>query len=112
MVEVNVAAEDSKFGTTLEEATDLVLEISKLPHVHIKGLMTIAPICENPNENRSYFKKLKQLSVDIAAKNIDNVSMECLSMGMSGDYTVALEEGATYVRVGTGVFGQRNYNIN
>ncbi len=112
LVEVNVAAEDSKFGTTLEEATDLVLEISKLPHVHIKGLMTIAPICENPNENRSYFKKLKQLSVDIAAKNIDNVSMECLSMGMSGDYTVALEEGATYVRVGTGVFGQRNYNIN
>ena len=75
------------------------------------GLMTIAPYTENPEENRKYFKKLKQLSVDIEEKNIDNVSMSVLSMGMTGDYQVAVEEGATLVRVGTGIFGERNYNI-
>ena len=72
--------------------------------------MTSAPFVENPEENRKYFRQLKQLSVDITNKNIDNVSMEILSMGMTGDYTVAIEEGATMVRVGTGIFGARNYN--
>ena len=71
--------------------------------------MTIAPFVEHPEDNRQYFRKLKQLSVDIKEKNIDNVNMDILSMGMTGDYMVAIEEGATYVRVGTGIFGDRNY---
>ncbi len=108
LVEVNVAGEESKFGTDTESVIDLVEEIAKLPAVHIKGLMTIAPFVENAEENRQYFRKLKQLSVDIAKKNIDNVFMNVLSMGMTGDYMVAIEEGATYVRVGTGIFGERN----
>lgn len=107
LVEVNVAKEDSKFGTTLEESEYLIREIAKLPGIQIKGLMTIAPFVENAEDNRSYFTRLKQLSVDINKKNIDNVSMDILSMGMTGDYMVAIEEGATYVRVGTGIFGER-----
>lgn len=110
LVEVNVALEESKFGTTTEEAMQLVSEISQLPGIQIKGLMTIAPYVENEEENRLIFRKLKQLSVDIAGKNIDNVSMNILSMGMTGDYRVAVEEGATYVRVGTGIFGERDYS--
>lgn len=109
LIEVNVAEEESKFGTTVQQALELVEQISVLPSVHIQGLMTIAPYTENPEENRLYFKKLKQLSVDIKQKNIDNVSMNILSMGMTGDYEVAVEEGATYVRVGTGIFGERDY---
>jgi len=109
LVEVNIAGEESKFGTGEQEAIALVEEIAKLPGIKIKGLMTIAPFVENSEENRKYFSKLKQLSVDIMQKNIDNVSMNILSMGMTGDYMVAVEEGATYVRVGTGIFGERNY---
>jgi len=109
LLEVNVAGEESKFGVTPEETADLVRSISKLPGIHICGLMTIAPYAENAEDNRQYFKKLKQLSVDIERKNIDNVSMNVLSMGMTGDYSTAVEEGATYVRVGTGIFGERNY---
>lgn len=111
LVEVNIAQEESKFGTSREEAMTLVAEIAKLPNIHIKGLMTIAPFVENPEDNRKYFRQIKELSVDIAQKNIDNVSMDVLSMGMTGDYMVAIEEGATMVRVGTGIFGERNYNI-
>lgn len=111
LVEVNVAQEESKFGTSADETIALVEEIAKLPGIHIKGLMTIAPFVENSEENREYFRKLKQLSVDISRKNIDNVSMSILSMGMTGDYTVAVEEGATHVRVGTGIFGERDYSI-
>lgn len=111
LIEVNVAAEESKFGTTTEEAIRLVTEVSKLPGISIKGLMTIAPYVENDEQNRQYFVKLKQLSVDINIKNIDNVNMNVLSMGMTGDYKVAVEEGATLVRVGTGIFGERNYQI-
>ena len=109
LVEVNIAGEKTKFGTTAEDAMLLVEEISKLENVRIKGLMTIAPFVENPEDNRLYFRKIKQLSVDITNKNIDNLSMEILSMGMTGDYEVAIEEGATMVRVGTGIFGARNY---
>ena len=109
LVEVNIAGEETKFGTTAEDAMLLVEEISKLENVRIRGLMTIAPFVENPEDNRLYFRKIKQLSVDITNKNIDNVSMEILSMGMTGDYEVAIEEGATMVRVGTGIFGARNY---
>ncbi|MBQ1171258.1 MAG: YggS family pyridoxal phosphate-dependent enzyme [Lachnospiraceae bacterium] len=111
LVEVNVANEETKFGTTSQEAIELVDAISKLPGIHIKGLMTIAPYVEDSEQNRQYFAQLKQLSVDIITKNIDNISMDILSMGMSGDYEVAVEEGATYVRVGTGIFGERDYSI-
>lgn len=110
LVEVNVAEEETKFGIHVSDALDLVKQIALLPRVHIKGLMTIAPYVDDPEENRQYFAQLKQLSVDISSKNIDNVSMNVLSMGMSGDYTVAASEGATLVRVGTGIFGARNYN--
>ena len=88
-----------------------MLNISKLEHVNICGLMTIAPYTLEPEDNRIYFKKLKELSVDIDSKNIDNVTMSELSMGMSGDYKVAIEEGSTMIRVGTKIFGERNYNI-
>ena len=110
LIEVNVAMEESKFGTTLEDAVKLTEEIAQLPNIHIKGYMTIAPFVDNPEENRVYFQKLKQLSVDITQKNIDNVSVECLSMGMTNDYEVAISEGATFVRVGTGIFGERDYS--
>ena len=109
LVEVNIAEEESKFGISKAETIQLVYDISKLPNIHIKGLMTIAPYVDDPEDNRKYFKEIKQLSVDIKNKNIDNVSMEILSMGMTGDYMVAIEEGATLVRVGTGIFGERNY---
>lgn len=110
LIEVNVAEEDSKFGVTVKDAPALVEEISKLPGIKIKGLMTVAPYTTEPEENRPVFSALRQLLVDIDSKNIDNVDMECLSMGMSGDYIVAIEEGATHVRVGTSIFGERNYN--
>ena len=111
LVQVNVANEDTKFGLDKEETIKNVEAISTFEHIRIKGLMTIAPFVENGEENRKYFNDLKQLSVDIQSKNIDNVSMDFLSMGMSGDYETAIEEGATLVRVGTSIFGMRNYNI-
>ena len=111
LIEVNMAQEESKFGITSEETEQLVREIAKFPHIRIKGLMTIAPYTDNPESNRVYFRNMKKLSVDIENKNIDNVSMSVLSMGMTGDYQVAVEEGATLVRAGTGIFGERNYNI-
>ncbi len=111
LIEVNVAEEESKFGVSVEEAPALVEEIAKLSGIHIQGLMTIAPYTENPEENRPVFRTLKKLAVDIKKKNIDNVCMDVLSMGMTGDYQVAVEEGATLVRVGTGIFGERNYEV-
>lgn len=113
LVEVNVAQEQSKFGLfTGDEVTELVMQIAALPGIAVKGLMTIAPYVENAEDNRQYFRALKQLSVDIMRKNIDNVSMDVLSMGMTGDYEVAVSEGATYVRVGTGIFGERDYTVS
>ena len=109
LVEVNIAMEESKFGISPEDAIALVEQIAELKNVKIEGLMTIAPYVVDAEENRLYFRKIKQLSVDIGNKNIDNVSMKILSMGMTGDYMVAIEEGATMVRVGTGIFGERNY---
>lgn len=111
LVEVNVAEEESKFGTTCAETVDLLKKIASLPGIFVKGLMTVAPYVENSEENRQHFVNLRKLSVDIKKQNIDNVSMDILSMGMSGDYLVAIEEGATYVRVGTGIFGERTYSI-
>lgn len=107
LIEVNVAKEDTKFGVFPEDALPLITEISKLSHIKVKGLMTIAPFVENPEENRIHFQNLQKLSIDIKSKNIDNVDMDMLSMGMTGDFEVAIEEGATHVRVGTGIFGGR-----
>lgn len=112
LIEVNVAKEDTKYGAMAEDTVSLVEKIALLPGICVKGLMTIAPYVENPQENRQYFVKLRQLAVDIKSKNIDNVHMDILSMGMTGDYMVAIEEGATYVRVGTGIFGERQYGLN
>ena len=109
LLEINIASEESKFGISPSDAEKITLEISKLPNIVIKGLMTVAPFVENAEENRVYFKQMKQLLVDINSKKIDNVYMDVLSMGMTGDYEVAIEEGATMVRVGTGVFGARIY---
>ena len=109
LLEVNVAEEDSKFGIKTAECEERVREISQLQNVRIRGLMTVAPFVEDAEENRPYFKQLKQLLVDINNKKIDNVNMDILSMGMTGDYEVAIEEGATIVRVGTGIFGARVY---
>lgn len=111
LIEVNIAEEDSKFGIHKEDTIAMVREIALMDHLKIKGLMTIAPYVDDPEDNRLYFREIKQLSVDIKNQNIDNVSMDVLSMGMTGDYMVAIEEGATLVRVGTGIFGERNYNI-
>ena len=110
LIEVNVAGEESKFGVTTDETIELIEKISKLPGIHICGLMTIAPFVADPEENRPVFRKLRELSVDIADKKIDNVTMSVLSMGMTNDYIVAIEEGATLVRVGTAIFGERQYN--
>ena len=110
LVEVNVAEEESKFGLKTDEVLPFIQKAAEFPHLEIKGLMTIAPFVENPEENREIFRKLKKLSVDIAAKNINNITMSVLSMGMTGDYEVAVQEGATMVRVGTGIFGERNYS--
>lgn len=150
LIEVNVAEEESKFGTSPLEVKSLVTEILKLPHIRLRGLMTIAPYDLNPEKNREYFKNLRELYVDIKTKNIDNRDKEMevnftqgnivsekkgtiafdinsisnrnegsmqelnyfniLSMGMTGDFEVAIEEGATMIRIGTGIFGERNYN--
>lgn len=108
LIEVNIAKEDTKYGVMEEEVLTLVEQISKLSNIRIKGLMTIAPFVENSEKNRVHFRNLRNLYVDIKKKNIDNVDMKILSMGMTNDYEVAIEEGATMVRVGTGIFGQRN----
>lgn len=111
LIEVNIAHEESKFGINETDVYDLIEAIKDFPHVHVMGLMTIAPFVENPEDNRIYFHKMYQLSLDIKSKNIDNIDMNVLSMGMTNDYEIAVEEGATMVRVGTAIFGARNYNI-
>lgn len=111
LLEVNVAEEESKFGITSEETLSFYNEVSVLPNIEVCGLMTIAPYVENCEENRQYFVKLHQLNIDIASQKKDNDYRKLLSMGMTGDYQVAIEEGATHVRVGTGIFGTRNYAI-
>ena len=112
LLEVNVAGEESKSGFSAEEVYDAAMQIAKLSRVHIKGLMTVAPFVNDPEENRPVFKKLHDISVDIERKKVDNISMRELSMGMSGDFEVAVEEGATFVRVGTAIFGERDYSKN
>ena len=111
LVEVNVAQEESKFGLKVDEVIPFIEKISQFQHICVKGQMTIAPFVENPDDTRPVFANLHKLSVDIMNKNIDNVNVSILSMGMTNDYEVAIEEGATMVRVGTGIFGARNYQI-
>ena len=107
LLEINMAEEESKFGLKAEETEEMVRQIAVLPNLRIRGLMTVAPFVENPEENRIYFRKMKELLVDINQKKIDNVNMDVLSMGMTNDYMTAVEEGSSCVRVGTGIFGMR-----
>ena len=129
LIEVNTSGEDTKFGVSVKDVFPLLLEMSNLAHIRVRGLMTVAPYVENPEKNREYFTKLRQLYVDIKTKNIDNICddnimkkeasrfgkfseyFDVLSMGMTGDFEVAIEEGATMVRVGTGIFGERDYTL-
>ena len=110
LIQVNMAEEATKFGLSHEETLTLVKEVSQLPHIQIQGLMTIAPFVDDQEENRGIFKAMKELFIDIKEQNIDNVSMNVLSMGMSNDYQVAIEEGATMIRIGTALFGERHYH--
>lgn len=107
LAEINVAGEENKFGLSTEEAEEFAVKVSELPAVKLSGLMTSAPFVTDPEENREIFRQLRNLSVDINKKSIDNIMMKYLSMGMTGDYVVAVEEGATHVRVGTAIFGER-----
>ena len=109
LIEVNMADEETKFGVSPGEALQLITDASELKGIKIEGPMTIAPYTEDPESNRPYFAGLRELAVDIGQKCIDNVSMGVLSMGMTGDFEVAIEEGATHIRVGTGIFGERIY---
>lgn len=110
LLEVNCAGEESKHGFSPSEVTPALEELKGLPGIKIRGLMTVAPYVENPENNRVYFRKLRELFIDIKAKNGDNIDMTYLSMGMTNDYVTAIEEGANIVRIGTGIFGARNYN--
>lgn len=112
LVEVNVAREESKFGFLPEETEEAIRKMAQMPNIQVCGLMTIAPFVDDPEENRVHFYNLRKLLVDINTQNIDNISMRELSMGMTGDYEVAIEEGATFVRVGTGIFGSRQYDLS
>lgn len=111
LLEVNIANEATKNGFTEKELMTQLVGLSNLKGIRIKGLMCVAPITDNAESNRGYFRHMKEMLVDINSQNIDNVFMDHLSMGMTDDYEVAVEEGATLVRVGTGIFGRRNYNI-
>lgn len=110
LLEVNVAEEASKYGFKVEEVMNAVEAISKMSHIQVDGLMTVAPYVENPEDNRAIFRKLFELSVDIQKQKFDNISTSILSMGMSNDFKIAIEEGATMVRVGTAIFGNRDYS--
>ena len=109
LVEINIGNEENKSGILPEQAEDLLWEISKMDNIFVKGLMTIPPICENEQKIRKYFHKMHNIFIDLSDKNIDNISMEVLSMGMSSDYYEAITEGATMVRIGSSLFGERNY---
>lgn len=112
LLEVNVSGEESKYGMTPAEVEEQIDQFLDLQRVRIRGFMTVAPFAEDPEEVRPYFKRLKQLSVDIQNKTIDNnIDVGLLSMGMSGDFEAAIEEGASFVRVGTRIFGARNYAL-
>ena len=112
LLEVNVAEETSKFGLKTVEVIPFAEKIAQFPHINMRGLMTIAPFVDDPEKNRTIFRDLHKLYVDIKEKNIDNGTVSILSMGMTNDYEVAIEEGATMVRIGTGIFGARSYSVH
>lgn len=112
LVEVNIAGDEAKHGVAPETAEELVKEISSLDNISVAGFMTVAPFVENPEENRKYFRQMRKLFVDIKNKNYNNINMKYLSMGMTNDYEIAIEEGANIVRIGTGLFGERDYSNN
>ena len=105
LIEVNVSGEETKYGIKPEEVEPFLKEISKFSRIRVRGLMTIAPIVEDKEEVRPYFRKLRELSKEIKSKNLKNVKMDYLSMGMTEDFEVAIEEGANMVRIGRGIFG-------
>ena len=109
LVEVNVGMENSKFGIDSVLLGEFLAEISEIPNIHVKGLMAIPPICESSSEVKQFFSNMYKMFLDIRAKKLDNICMHTLSMGMSGDYVEAIEEGATEVRVGSSLFGKRVY---
>lgn len=109
LIEVNIGGEESKWGFKPDEVLDAIQKIANLPNICVKGLMAIPPICENADENRKYFRQMYKLFIDIRAQKMDNSSMDILSMGMSDDFEVAIEEGANLVRLGTALFGRRIY---
>ena len=111
LLEVNIGGEEAKWGFSPDELLDAVLEVAQLPAIKIRGLMAIPPVCENSEDSRKYFSKMKKLFIDIGAQNIDNSSMDILSMGMSDDFDIAVEEGANLIRLGTALFGRRIYNL-
>lgn len=110
LVQVNIGREDTKSGVFEEETADFIRKISKFENIYVNGLMTIPPKVDNKEEARTYFKKVKNLYDEIIKMEIPNIDFKYLSMGMTGDYEIAVEEGANIVRVGTGIFGKRNYN--
>lgn len=110
LIEVNIGEEDSKSGIDSSSVFDLLKEVAKLSNVRVVGLMAIPPFCENKEEIKKYFDNMYQLFIDIKNKKLDNISMNVLSMGMSHDFDVAIESGATLVRVGSKMFGERIYN--
>lgn len=110
LLEVNIAGEATKAGFTPEQAMEMASKMADFPHVHLCGLMAIPPICQNSQRNYNYFQKMHALWVDIRAKKYDNISMRCLSMGMSDDFEDAIACGSTMVRIGTAIFGARNYH--
>ncbi|MBQ7602271.1 MAG: YggS family pyridoxal phosphate-dependent enzyme, partial [Lachnospiraceae bacterium] len=109
LVEINVGNEESKYGLSFEEAPETTLLISRLPGIFVRGFMCVAPYVADPEENRPLFRRMKELSVDMERQKSDNILTEFLSMGMTNDYMTAIEEGATHVRIGTALFGPREY---
>jgi PLP dependent protein len=111
LVQVNVAGEESKFGMTPAETLSFVRELKHFDGLKVRGLMTVAPMAENPEDVRGVFRSMKKIFIDIKQENIDNIDMAYLSMGMSGDFEVAIEEGANLVRIGSAIFGKRSYPV-
>lgn len=109
LIEVNVGEEESKFGLQIQDVPSFMEKLTQFSHVRYQGLMTSAPFLENPENDRVYFQKLRKLTVDINMKNLNNINGTVLSMGMSNDYKIAIEEGSTIVRVGSDIFGRRSY---
>ena len=110
LIEVNVGREENKSGVMPEYLEELLCQIAELPNISVQGLMAIPPICENEQKIRGYFQNMRNMFLDISAKKIDNIKMGTLSMGMSGDYREAILEGSNLVRIGSSLFGARNYN--